>query len=190
LKEIRDRIQNHALHDSTVPGHINMCPCASWPRSASALSARPGSAGDVAVPETTATVVRARKTTTAGPTLPEKRAAMETCNAFRRRSPRQGAFTSALKDQATVAGGTGRPSDPTARLFGSYPDPGRAAFTTDPVFIFDLLQQDPNALGFVQGRAATTSRSTNWDHYRRAGSIWIASPLRADMIFGKDRHGR
>jgi hypothetical protein len=27
----------------------------------------------------------------------------------------------------------------------------------------------------------------NWHHYHEAGSIWIASSLRADMIFGKDR---
>ena len=59
--------------------------------------------------------------------------------------------------------------------------------TTHTVFIFKLLQPDPDSLGLGQGHAAGTGRSTIWDHRCGARSIWIASSLRADMIFGKDR---
>src|SRR5258705_789750 len=38
-----------------------------------------------------------------------------------------------------------------------------------------------------QGRAATTIRPTIWEHYRHTNLVRIASSLRADMIFGKDR---
>jgi CBS domain-containing protein len=31
-----------------------------------------------------------------------------------------------------------------------------------------------------------TSCSTNWEHHHHVSSIWVASSLRADMIFGKD----
>jgi hypothetical protein len=53
-------------------------------------------------------------------------------------------------------------------------------------FVLVLLQRNAHTLGVGQGRAARTSYSTIWDHHRHANSIWIASSLRADMIFGKD----
>ena len=44
-----------------------------------------------------------------------------------------------------------------------------------------------DAPGVEQGRAATTSRPTIWDHRHYTNLVRIASSLRADMIFGKDR---
>jgi hypothetical protein len=77
--------------------------------------------------------------------------------------------------------------DASARLFGSCPDLRRAAFTTHPA-IFKLLQPDADSLRLGQGHAAGTGHSTIWDHHRSARSIWIASSLRAEMIFGKDNY--
>src|SRR5260370_16479759 len=72
------------------------------------------------------------------------------------------------------------------RLLGSCPDLRRAA-PAAAGFVLVLLQRNAHTLGVGQGRAARTSYSTIWDHHRHANSIWIASSLRADMIFGKDR---
>jgi hypothetical protein len=35
--------------------------------------------------------------------------------------------------------------------------------------------------------AATTIRPTVWDYYRDTNLVWIASSLRADVIFGNDK---
>jgi len=64
---------------------------------------------------------------------------------------------------------------------------GRTAFATDPDFVFALLQCDAHAPGVGQGRAAATIRPTIWDPYRHTNLVRVASLLRADMIFGKDR---
>src|SRR2546430_6628084 len=42
-------------------------------------------------------------------------------------------------------------------------------------------------LGLVQGRPAPRIRPTIWNHYGHTNLVRIASSLRADMIFGKDR---
>jgi hypothetical protein len=57
----------------------------------------------------------------------------------------------------------------------------------DPGFVFVLLQRDTHTLGVGQRRAATTSCSKTRNHHRHANSVWIASSLRADLIFGNDR---
>ena len=78
--------------------------------------------------------------------------------------------------------------DAPARLLGSCLDLWRAAFNADLVVILRLLQPDAHAFRFGQGHTATTGCSTNWDHRHDANFIWIASSLRADMIFGNDRY--
>jgi hypothetical protein len=50
-----------------------------------------------------------------------------------------------------------------------------------------LLQPDAHALGIEQGCAATASRAKIRNHCCHSNSVRIASSLRADMIFGKDR---
>ena len=45
---------------------------------------------------------------------------------------------------------------------------------------------DAHAFGAEQGRTARTSYSAIGDRHRHASSNWIASSLRADMIFGRD----
>src|SRR6516165_4282748 len=56
-----------------------------------------------------------------------------------------------------------------------------------PVFIFSLLQPDAHALGVGQRHAATTGCSTNRDHRRDAGPIWIASSLCPDIFSRRTR---
>jgi hypothetical protein len=42
-------------------------------------------------------------------------------------------------------------------------------------------------LGLEKRRAATTSHPTIWDYHRHTDLVRVASSLRPDMIFGKDR---
>jgi hypothetical protein len=49
-----------------------------------------------------------------------------------------------------------------------------------------VLQSDAHALGIGQGCAATASCPRIRYRYCHSNSVRIASPLRADMIFGKD----
>src|SRR4029453_9403266 len=63
----------------------------------------------------------------------------------------------------------------------------RAASTADPGFVFVVLQSDAHALGIGQGCAATASCPRLRNDYCHTNSVRIASSLRADMIFGKDR---
>src|SRR5262249_23853646 len=77
--------------------------------------------------------------------------------------------------------------DAAARLLGSCPNLRRTAFATGLEFVFALLQRDAHTLGVGQGRTATTSRPTIRDHRYHASLVWIASQIRPDMIFGKDK---
>ena len=61
------------------------------------------------------------------------------------------------------------------------------ASAVDPGFVFVILQPDAHALGIGQGCAATASCPRIRNHYCHSNSVRIASPLRADMIFRKDR---
>jgi hypothetical protein len=53
--------------------------------------------------------------------------------------------------------------------------------------LWAVSNTDRDTMQTTQGRAATTRRPTIRDHCRHTNSIRIASSLRADMIFGKDR---
>ena len=61
----------------------------------------------------------------------------------------------------------------SARVFGSRSDLRRAAFTADPVFIFNLLQPESDALGIEQGCAdtATCIIGTRGYHFREGQGI-------------------
>src|SRR5260221_5557085 len=63
----------------------------------------------------------------------------------------------------------------------------RTASTADPGFVFVILQLDAHALGIAEGCAATASCPRIRNHHCHTNSVRIASSLRADMIFGKDR---
>jgi len=56
-----------------------------------------------------------------------------------------------------------------------------------PGFVFVILQSDAHALGLAEGCAATASCPRIRNHHCHTNSVRIASSLRADMIFGKDR---
>jgi hypothetical protein len=75
----------------------------------------------------------------------------------------------------------------SARVPGSCPGLRRAASAADPGFVFVILQSYAHALGIEQGCAATASRPRIRNDYCHTNSVRIASSLRADMIFGKDR---
>ena len=53
-----------------------------------------------------------------------------------------------------------------------------------------VLQSSAHALGIIERCALASSRPTIWRHCRRSDLGWATSPIRPDMIFGKDRHNR
>src|SRR5207245_2561892 len=75
----------------------------------------------------------------------------------------------------------------SARVPGSCSDLRRAASVADPGFIFVVLQSLAHALGIEQECAVTASCPRIRNHYCHSNFVRIASSLRADMIFGKDR---
>ena len=55
------------------------------------------------------------------------------------------------------------------------------------VLVFVILQSDAHALGLAEGCAATASCTRIRNHHGHTNSVRVASSLRADMIFGKDK---
>ena len=70
---------------------------------------------------------------------------------------------------------------------GSRADFRRAAFTRGSDLVFALLQWDSRTPRAEEGRTVTATCSTSRHHRCHAGARRIASSLRADMIFGRDR---
>jgi hypothetical protein len=65
----------------------------------------------------------------------------------------------------------------------------RGAFAPCALCLCGLLQSIASASIFAEGCAVTTSHPTSRQHRRHPDPWWITSPIRPDIIFGKDRHG-
>jgi hypothetical protein len=62
----------------------------------------------------------------------------------------------------------------------------RGAPTADSFRLCGLLQSSPYAFGIAERCAVASSRPTVWRHCRHSDLGWAASPIRPDMIFGKN----
>ncbi|MGB8578122.1 MAG: integrase core domain-containing protein [Pseudolabrys sp.] len=65
---------------------------------------------------------------------------------------------------------------------------GEAHLRRIPLCLCGVLQSSAYALGITERRALASSRPTLWRHCRRSDLGWPASPIRPDMIFGKDNY--
>jgi hypothetical protein len=63
----------------------------------------------------------------------------------------------------------------------------RGAPAANSFRLCDVLQSSAHALGITERCPLASSRPTIWRHCRHSDLGWAASPIRPDMIFGKDR---
>ena len=73
------------------------------------------------------------------------------------------------------------------RVPGSSAHLRRGAPAANSFRLCGLLQSSAHALGITERCALASSRPTIWRHCRNSDPGWAASPIRPDMIFGKDR---
>ena len=73
------------------------------------------------------------------------------------------------------------------RVPGSNGHLRRGAPAANSFRLCGVLQSSAHALGITERCAVTSSRPTVWRHCRHSDPGWTASPIRPDMIFGKDR---
>ena len=72
------------------------------------------------------------------------------------------------------------------RMPGSNAHRRRGAPAASSFRLCGVLQSSAHALGITERCALTSSSSTIWRHCRHSDLGWTASPIRPDMIFGKD----
>jgi hypothetical protein len=72
------------------------------------------------------------------------------------------------------------------RVPGSSAHLRRGAPAANSLRLFGVLQSSAHALGITERCALTSSRPTIWRYRRHSDPGWTASPIRPDMIFGKE----
>src|SRR6185436_907235 len=89
----------------------------------------------------------------------------------------------------TVAEWLSRTSDRhiALRVPGSSAHLRRGAPAANSFRLCGVLQSSAHALGITEKCALASSRPTIWRYRRHSDPGWTASPIRPDMIFGKDR---
>ena len=75
----------------------------------------------------------------------------------------------------------------TARVPGPHTNLWRVAPAASAFFLCGVLQSDAHSLGITERCALASSSPTVWCHCRYSDLGRAASPIRPDMIFGKDR---
>jgi hypothetical protein len=75
------------------------------------------------------------------------------------------------------------------RVPGSNAHLRRGAPAANSFRLCGVLQSRAHAPGITEKCALASSRPTIWRYRRHSDPGWTASPIRPDMIFGKDRHG-
>jgi hypothetical protein len=73
------------------------------------------------------------------------------------------------------------------RVPGPNADLWRVAPAASSCFVYGVLQSGAHALGIAEGCTPASSGSTDWSHCRHSDVGRIASSIRPNMIFGKDR---